>query len=261
MPLIYEPKGRAREYSPLALNVYRGCPHECGYCYVRNGLFCRETVPTPRADPDAVRREAAALVRRGVLGPVLLSFYSDPYPRGRPAPETRVCLEALLEEGMTVRVLSKSGSWSTADHDLLALYPGQVEIGATLTLPDEDLRAQWEPGAAPHEERVAALRAAVDRGIPTFASIEPVVDVGQSIEAVRTSSGAVGRYNVGWINHTPGVRPDRSRMPELLAAAHATGAAVALKRDAWDVLASIGRLDCAAGCALLFDPALVAGGR
>ena len=31
---IYEPKGRAGEYSRLALNVYRTCVHGCRYCYV-----------------------------------------------------------------------------------------------------------------------------------------------------------------------------------------------------------------------------------
>ena len=31
---IYEPAGRAREYSPLALNYFKGCTHNCAYCYV-----------------------------------------------------------------------------------------------------------------------------------------------------------------------------------------------------------------------------------
>jgi len=31
---IYEPKGRAREYSPLALNYFKGCDNGCAYCYV-----------------------------------------------------------------------------------------------------------------------------------------------------------------------------------------------------------------------------------
>ena len=33
MNVIYEPKGRAREYSPLACNLYMGCTHGCKYCY------------------------------------------------------------------------------------------------------------------------------------------------------------------------------------------------------------------------------------
>lgn len=34
MSTIYEPQGRAREYSPLALNFFRDCTHGCIYCYV-----------------------------------------------------------------------------------------------------------------------------------------------------------------------------------------------------------------------------------
>lgn len=34
MAAIYEPKGAAREYSPLALNYQTGCDHGCVYCYV-----------------------------------------------------------------------------------------------------------------------------------------------------------------------------------------------------------------------------------
>lgn len=30
---IYEPRGAAREYAELALNVYEGCTHQCAYCY------------------------------------------------------------------------------------------------------------------------------------------------------------------------------------------------------------------------------------
>ena len=33
MNVIYEQKGRAREYAPLACNLYMGCTHGCKYCY------------------------------------------------------------------------------------------------------------------------------------------------------------------------------------------------------------------------------------
>ena len=31
---IYEPKGKAKEYADLALNIYEGCSHGCKYCSV-----------------------------------------------------------------------------------------------------------------------------------------------------------------------------------------------------------------------------------
>ncbi|MFZ5453843.1 MAG: hypothetical protein ACOZF2_18480 [Thermodesulfobacteriota bacterium] len=33
MAIIYEPRGKAREYSPLAANLYRGYAHACVYCF------------------------------------------------------------------------------------------------------------------------------------------------------------------------------------------------------------------------------------
>lgn len=38
MDVIYEPTGRAREYAPLALNLYSGCSHSCSYCVHPNTL-------------------------------------------------------------------------------------------------------------------------------------------------------------------------------------------------------------------------------
>lgn len=33
MKIIYEPKGIAKEYSELAINLYIGCEYRCKYCY------------------------------------------------------------------------------------------------------------------------------------------------------------------------------------------------------------------------------------
>jgi DNA repair photolyase len=144
---------------------------------------------------------------------------------------------------------------STADLDIMSRYPGQCEFGATLTFPNEELRKEWEPGAASHWERVEALHEAKLKGIKTFVSIEPVIDVDQSLEAIRTSGDAVDRYNIGWVNYR-GADPNQTALPLLIAAALKTGARVALKRDAWDVLHRIGHPEAAAGCELLFDPTI-----
>ena len=33
MELIYEPKGKAKEYAGLAFDIYKGCTHGCLYCF------------------------------------------------------------------------------------------------------------------------------------------------------------------------------------------------------------------------------------
>ncbi len=33
MKIISIPKGKAKEYAELALNIFKGCTHECEYCY------------------------------------------------------------------------------------------------------------------------------------------------------------------------------------------------------------------------------------
>ena len=34
---IYSTKGAAREYGRIGCNFYKGCPHECSYCYLKRG--------------------------------------------------------------------------------------------------------------------------------------------------------------------------------------------------------------------------------
>ena len=52
MKIIYTPQGRAREYSPLALNIYNGCDHRCSYCYIKtmNSALLSSDNPVPRKD-------------------------------------------------------------------------------------------------------------------------------------------------------------------------------------------------------------------
>ena len=54
MPVIYEPKGAAKEYSHLAINLYHGCRFACKYCYApaiaRKNLADWSANPYPKKD-------------------------------------------------------------------------------------------------------------------------------------------------------------------------------------------------------------------
>ena len=82
MQVIYEPRGRAREFAPLAANIFRGCGHGCLYCFGPQTLKMKRDVfsinPKPRKDVLKFL-EKDARKYRGDHREILLSFTSDPY--------------------------------------------------------------------------------------------------------------------------------------------------------------------------------------
>ena len=84
MKVIYEPRGRAGEYSPLALNIYSGCSHGCTYCYVP-GILRRtpgefqEHITERKEILRSTAKDAFQLSKNRDNRTILLSFTSDPY--------------------------------------------------------------------------------------------------------------------------------------------------------------------------------------
>lgn len=199
MSLIYEPKGKAREYSPLAMNVYSGgCDHECLYCYCANiqrGSWC--TTPRPR-DLRGLDREAAQARRQ-----VLMSFMADPYCSAElQHGKTREALGVLSAARCSVAVLTKGGTRCLRDLEMFRRWPDcRVKVGATLTFRDSALSRQWEPGAADPCDRIAALRELHEAGVMTWASIEPVIVPSESLAIIEASLPYVDAYKVGRWNH------------------------------------------------------------
>jgi len=170
MSLIYEPKGKAREYSPLALNIYSGgCDHNCRYCYckqISRGAWANKA--TPR-DLSGLKKDATKARKQ-----ILLSFMADPYCQSDcEYHETRGALNDLSEAGCSVAILTKGGKRCLRDLDIFLNWPdGRIKVGATLTFCDEVDSLAWEPGAALPIERRSALKALHDAGVKTWASIK-----------------------------------------------------------------------------------------
>ncbi|MDD5502144.1 MAG: hypothetical protein PHH26_01630 [Candidatus Thermoplasmatota archaeon] len=199
MSLIYEPKGKAREYSPLALNVYSGgCDHGCKYCYC-SGIMRGAWNATPRArDLSALSREATTARRQ-----ILLSFMGDPYCSAeRTHRKTRDALRVLSAARCSVAILTKGGMRCLDDLGTFRAWPdGRVKVGATLTFNASALSRQWEPGAADPGTRIDALRQLHAAGVKTWASIEPVIIPSESLAIIEASLPYCDAYKVGRWNH------------------------------------------------------------
>lgn len=202
---IYEPKGRAREYSPFAMNYFKGCDHGCSYCYVPrmmkvfNSQYCHEDVSV---NMSGLWREAERFSKsKNRDGQVLLSFTGDPYC-GLESGETRDVLCAFHEYNIHCSVLSKNPGKALKDIDIMSDM-GYFKMGTTLTLLDEKSSKMWEPGAPNGVERIDALKAFAENGVKTWASFEPVISPEDSLKMLEMVSGFIDHVKIGKINNHP----------------------------------------------------------
>ena len=200
---IYAPAGQAGEYAPLAANPYRGCGHRCRYCYVPLVLKMQRTEfdAGAVARPDylmKLRRDARKYQAAGIREQVFFSFTTDVYsPFDRSL--TRPSLQLVQEHGMDICVLTKGGSRALVDIDL---YRQDRDcFASTLTTLDDSFSRKWEQNAALPDDRLATLKAFHDRGIFTWVSLEPTLDVKSSLAIVEATHGFVDLYKIGRANY------------------------------------------------------------
>ncbi len=200
---IYAPKGQALEYAPLAANPYSGCGHQCAYCYVplvtKMDRAAFDAGATPRKNYlHNLRQDAKKYQEKGIREQVFFSFTTDVYnPFDRSL--TRPSLEIVQEHGMGICVLTKGGSRALEDIDIFR--PDRDCFAATLTSLDPEFSKKWERMAALPEDRLSTLRAFHERGIFTWVSLEPTLDIESSLAVVEATHGFVDLYKIGQANY------------------------------------------------------------
>ena len=205
MRTIYEPSGLAREYAPLALNIYNGCTHGCRYCYVP-AMMRR----TPEAFHSGVEfrhglLEALSAACRKLKGDprrIHLCFTCDPFPEIEPGmPDyTAYVLHILARHSMKICTLTKAPLRATEHADLLRAC--DAYFGVSLAWTDDARCREYEPGAHSVSERMIGLQWAKCEGLYTWASIEPVVDPEQGLAAIEVLIPLVDEIKVGRLNHS-----------------------------------------------------------
>jgi uncharacterized Fe-S cluster-containing radical SAM superfamily protein len=164
------------------ITPYVGCAFGCTYCYVPTLYqFRREAASwgfslRPKENAPALLLQAA---RKGrVAGRrIYLSPNTDPYvPQEREYRITRRLLEIFCDYPPGLLVLqTRSPLMAERDLDLLARLGQRVVVALTIPTDRDAVRTIFEPRCPPIAARVRALQALHAQGIPTQASIAPLL--------------------------------------------------------------------------------------
>lgn len=204
---IYAPKGQALEYSELASNPYSGCGHKCAYCYVPKALqmksrelFDAQAIERP-AYRTGLMRDAIKYDKAKTEAQVMLSFTTDPYhPFDTSA--TQYALEVIgSTHGLGFCTLTKGGTRALRDIDLFRR--DKDAFATTLTSLDDKFSKKWESGAALPNDRIEAIKRFYDRGIFTWVSLEPTLDVDASLAIIQKTHSFVDLFKIGRVNYMP----------------------------------------------------------
>lgn len=173
------------------MNLYRGCLHGCIYCdarslcYQMNHIF--EDIEVKENALALLEKALKAKRKRCMIG---TGAMTDPYiPIEEKLCLTRGALELILEHGFGVAIQTKS-SRILRDLDLLANINRRAKavVQMTLTTHDDALCRVLEPNVSVTSERVAALKAFRDAGIPTVVWLSPILpflnDTRENIEGI-----------------------------------------------------------------------------
>ncbi len=197
-----------------SLNPYRGCLHNCAYCYAP----CILRIPRGEWGTRIEAKEniatvlAKELIRKtpGVVG---LSTVTDPYqPIENELRLTRQCLERFLNSEFPVHVQTKS-SLVSRDRDLLSKL-GKAQVMMTITTLHDEERKMLEPGASPIQDRITTLKTLADHGISTSVFLGPLYptttpeDVTRLFDCFRIID--VREVWVDKLNNKPGIEEEIS---------------------------------------------------
>lgn len=201
MSLIYEPRGKAREYSPLAINLYSGCGHKCSYCYVPDVLrITRAEFDTNVKARKDILKTMEREIKKISYSPkqVFMSFTTDPYnPIDEKEGLTRIALELFLKYKIPVSILTKSGNKALRDIDIIKKFGSHIKVGASLTYDNDIDSNRIERGAALPLERLNMLKKFNAEGVKTWVSFEPIMQPDQVLNLLSRSIEYVDEYQLG----------------------------------------------------------------
>lgn len=195
-----------------SINPYRGCYHQCRFCYARRThTFLEADGMREWGTKIYVKVNAAAVVRAEVSRrswkheKVAIGTATDPYqPLEGQYRITRGILEALRDYPTPAGIITRS-PLVVRDIDVLqqlARVAG-VSVSVSIATMDEALAREIEPTVAPPRQRLRAVRMLAEAGIEVNVALAPVLpgitDAQDALEAVVRASREAGARRI-WHN-------------------------------------------------------------
>lgn len=176
------------------MNLYRGCLHGCIYCDARSQCYQMNHVfEDIEVKENALELLEQALKRKRKRCMIGTGAMTDPYlPIEDKLRLTRGALELIYKYGFGVAIQTKSAK-ILRDMELLDRINrrSKAVVQMTLTTHDDVLCRLIEPNVSVTSERIAALNAFRDAGIPTVVWLDPILpflnDTRENIEGILES--------------------------------------------------------------------------
>lgn len=222
---------------PWSINPYRGCYHQCVFCYARRTHTFLEDDGVERWGTRIYVKTNAPAVLRTELAKrswshetVAIGTVTDPYqPLEGRYRLTRGILEALADYDTPASLITRS-PLVIRDVDVLRRLASVAGASVSISIAtmDEALARQIEPTVAPPVKRLLAVRKLADTGIKVHVALAPILpnitDSSQNVEAVVRAAREAGAHAV-WHNtlYLHEVTRDaffgylRSKRPDLIA--------------------------------------------
>lgn len=198
------------EYGDYTMNHVFGCVHGCKYpcyAYLLKKRFGEVSTYEEWLEPKIVSNTLELLDEeiprlKDKIHSVQLCFTTDPFMYGydEVAEMSIAAIKKLNKAGIKCSVLTK-GILPIS----LAEESKKNEYGITLVSLDEDYRKRMEPGAAPIQSRIQALRDLSEKGCKTWISMEPYPTpnlVEQDLETILEEVKFVNKIIFGRTNYS-----------------------------------------------------------
>lgn len=194
-----------------SVNPYRGCEHGCAYCFARPyheylgfsaGLDFETKIMVKRDAAHLLRAELSA--KKWQPQTIALSGATDVYqPIEKRLQITRQCLEVLNEFRNPVVIITKN-QLVARDADLLSdlARDDAAAVFVSVTTLDLGLNRKLEPRSSTPAQRLRAIEALAEAGVPVGVLVAPIIpgltdeEVPRILEAAADAGAKYARYIV-----------------------------------------------------------------